>query len=36
MATPDGVAKFEEKLNSMINERKKELKLEYLEPRLTN
>lgn len=36
MITPEGTAKFEENLNTMINERKKELKLEYLESGFTN
>jgi len=36
MATPEGVAKFEENLTSMISERNNELKLEYLEPGYTN
>lgn len=36
MFTPEGIAQFEENLNNMVNERKKELKLEYLEPSYTN
>ena len=31
MLTPEDTAKFEEKLNSMLNEQKNKLKLEYLE-----
>ncbi|HHW43975.1 MAG TPA: hypothetical protein GXX25_09255 [Desulfotomaculum sp.] len=36
MATPEGMADYEKKLNDMINERKSVLKLEYLEPGLVN
>ncbi len=36
MITPEGVANLEGNLNSMINERKKELKLEYLDSGFTD
>ena len=36
MSTPAGAAKFEEKLNNMIDEQKNKLNLEYVEPIISN
>jgi len=36
MVTPDGIDKFEKELDNMVNERKNNLKLEYLESGFTN